>query len=66
MDLKITNRGKDYFIEQLQKKRKADLEQLVSFRHNAGELETKLWQLEATHNRAESRSERADEIPKDG
>ncbi len=44
-DLKITNRGKDYFIDQLQKERRADLEQLVSFSRKVGELETKLLQL---------------------
>ena len=54
MDLKITNRGKDYFIGQLQKEREAFtverkeyVEQLMSFNRQVGELETKLRQLGA-------------------
>ena len=54
LDLKITNRGKDYFIEQLQKEREAFgkerqeyVENLMSFNRKVGELETKLMQLEA-------------------
>ena len=52
LDLKITNRGKDYFIEQLQKERqsfaeerKEYVEQLIESNRRAGELETKLLQL---------------------
>jgi hypothetical protein len=54
MDLKITNRGKDYFIEQLQKEREGFAEerqgyvqQLINSNRKIGELETKLLQLEA-------------------
>ena len=53
MDLKITNKGKDYFIEQLQKEREGfaqerrdDVEKLMTFNRKVGELETKLLQLE--------------------
>jgi len=42
MDLRILNRGKDYFIEQLQKEREAMLEKLVSGSHRIGELEANL------------------------
>ena len=45
MDLRITNRGKDYFIEQLQRERQHHVEQLVSASRRVGELETKLMQL---------------------
>jgi catechol 2,3-dioxygenase-like lactoylglutathione lyase family enzyme len=54
MDLKINNRAKDYFIEQLQKEREsfADerqdyVEKLMTFNRKLGELETKVLQLEA-------------------
>ena len=54
MDLKIANRGKDYFIEQLQKEReslaserKDYVEKLMTFNRKVGELETRLLQLEA-------------------
>jgi hypothetical protein len=57
MDLKITNKGKDYFIEQLQKERtdfeheRQDyVEKLVSASRKVGELETRLLQLEAPKN----------------
>lgn len=53
LDLKITNRGKDYFIEQLQKERESFgkereeyVEKLMGFNRKLGELETKLLQLE--------------------
>ena len=49
-DLRILNRGKDYFIEQLQKEREAMLEKLVSGSHRVGELETRLLQLSAPRN----------------
>ena len=54
MDLKIANRGKDYFIEQLQKEResfanerKDYVEKLMTFNRKIGELEIKLLQLES-------------------
>lgn len=54
MDLKITNRGKDYFVEQLQKERegftderKEYVEQLMRFNRRVGELEMKLNQIGA-------------------
>ena len=47
MDLRILNRGKDYFIEQLQKEREAMLEKLVSGSHRIGQLESRLQQLAA-------------------
>ena len=53
MDLKITNKGKDFFIEQLQKERESFaqerqgyVEKLMSFNRKVGELETSLLQLE--------------------
>lgn len=45
-DLKITNRAKDYFIEQLKTERDKLLEQLVSKSHKVGELESELRLLE--------------------
>lgn len=51
LDLKILNRGKDYFIEQLQKEREGFLERLVTGSHRIGELETRLLQLESPKNR---------------
>jgi hypothetical protein len=52
LDLKITNKGKDYFIEQLQKERdgfaqeRQDyVEKLITANHKVGELETRLLQL---------------------
>lgn len=50
MDLRILNRSKDYFIEQLQKEREAMLEKLVSGSHRIGQLETRLLQLSAAGN----------------
>src|SRR5260370_3972282 len=54
MDLKITNRAKDYFIAEFQKEREAFaeerhgyVEQLISANRKVGELETKLLQLGA-------------------
>lgn len=44
-DLKITNRGKDYFIEQLQKERDGLLRQVVDSSQRVGQLEAKLLQL---------------------
>ena len=53
MDLKITNRAKDQYIERLHQDREAFaverqeyVEKLMSFNRKVGELETKLLQLE--------------------
>jgi chromosome segregation ATPase len=46
LDWKILNKGKDFFIEQLQKERDAILGQLVQSSRKMGELETRLLQLE--------------------
>jgi hypothetical protein len=57
MDLRIANRGKDYFIEELRKERQAFgterqgyVEQLMNFNRKVGELESKLLQLGAGQN----------------
>lgn len=57
MDLKITNRGKDLFIEQLQKERgdfaeerQRYVEDLMRFNRRVGELELQLNQIEAPKN----------------
>ena len=47
MDLKIVNRGKDYYIEQLREEREGLLGQLISASHKVGALETRLLQLGA-------------------
>ncbi len=54
LDLKITNRGKDYFIEQLKQEREAFagerkefVAQLMNATRKVGELETRLLQLDA-------------------
>ena len=54
MDLKITNRAKDYFIEQLKNERegfalerKEYVEKLINSNRQIGELETRLLQLDA-------------------
>ena len=46
LDLKITNRGKDFFIEQLQKERNGIFDQLLQSNRKVGELETKLLQIQ--------------------
>jgi len=46
LDLKITNRGKDLFIEQMQKERAGFFDQLLTANRKMGELEAKLLQLE--------------------
>ncbi|MEO7300521.1 MAG: hypothetical protein ABI042_18305 [Verrucomicrobiota bacterium] len=46
MDLKIVNRGKDFFINQLKSERDNFVTQLLSFSRTIGELETKLLQIE--------------------
>ena len=45
MDLKIANRAKDYFIEQLQKEREHLLKQVVDSIQREGQLEAQLLQL---------------------
>ncbi len=45
-DLQITNRGKDYFIERLEKERDRMLQQVVEANRTVGQLETRLLQLE--------------------
>jgi hypothetical protein len=45
LDLKITNRGKDYFIEQLQQEREGLIKQVVDSSQRVGQLEAKLLQL---------------------
>jgi hypothetical protein len=52
MDLKITNKGKDYFIDQLQKEREGHIQQLITSSHRIGELETKLLQLDPPNKEA--------------
>ena len=42
IDLKITNRGKDYFIEQLQKEREGLIKQVVDSSQRVGQLESEL------------------------
>jgi hypothetical protein len=46
LDLKITNRGKDYLIEQMQKERDGFFDQLLTTNRKIGELETRLLQLD--------------------
>ena len=57
MDLKITNRAKDYFIEQLKNERegfalerKEYVEKLINSNRQIGELETKLLRLQGPHD----------------
>ena len=64
MDLKITNRGKDYFIDQLKSEREAFaaerqsyVEKLMSFNRQVGELEIQLRQLSAPHDKADPANE---------
>jgi len=47
LDLKITNRGKDYFIEQMKGEREAFLKRIEDNSRLIGTLETKLLQLES-------------------
>ncbi len=49
-DLKITNRGKDYFIDQLQKERDGMFQEVIRASRQIGELETKLLQLDSPSN----------------
>ena len=46
MKLKITNRARDYVIEQLKQERQDYGGKLMSFNRKLGEFETKLLQLE--------------------
>lgn len=64
-DLQIANRGKDYFIERLEKERETMLTQLVESSRAVGQLETRLHQLEAPKSprRLDVRSERDLESP---
>jgi len=48
MDLKITNRGKDHFIELLKQERAGFVEQIQTSSRTVGQLETKLFQLESS------------------
>ena len=45
LDLKITNRGKDFFIDQLKQERDGMLHQVISESRKVGELENKLARL---------------------
>src|ERR1700733_15247800 len=46
LDLKITNRGKDIFIEQLKSERSGFFDQLLAANRTVGQLETKLNQVD--------------------
>lgn len=46
LDLKIANRGKDYYIERMEKERTGFFDQLLQANRKVGELETKLLLLE--------------------
>ena len=46
LDLKITNRGKEFLIGELIKERKSFLDQLLAANRTVGQLETKLDQLD--------------------
>jgi hypothetical protein len=56
MDLKITNRGKDYFIEQLQKEREGLIKQVVESSQRVGQLESELRLLGESPNFSRSDS----------
>lgn len=47
LNLKILDKGKDYFIEQMKKERDGFFDQLLSANRKMGELETKLLRLES-------------------
>lgn len=53
MDLKITNRAKDQFIQQLQGERNDMLDKLIANSRVIGQLETKLLQIEGPASRTE-------------
>ena len=46
MDLRILNKGKYFFIEQLKTERQDFFDQVVSANRKVGELETRLLQLD--------------------
>jgi len=50
-DLQITNRGKDYLIDELNKERKSFFDQLLSANRKMGELENKLLQIEPSEKK---------------
>lgn len=52
MDLKIVNRGKDYFIDQLKMERENLLDQLIGATRKVGELETRLLRLQEPGDRS--------------
>jgi predicted RNase H-like nuclease (RuvC/YqgF family) len=49
MDLKITNRGKDFLIKQLQSERDGIIDKMLTSSRTVGQLETKLNQLGAAN-----------------
>jgi predicted RNase H-like nuclease (RuvC/YqgF family) len=64
MDLRITNRAKDMFIEKFQKEREGFalerqgyVEKLMTFNRKVGELETRLLQLSAPRGNVPNTSE---------
>lgn len=72
-DLKITNRAKDMFIEQLQKEREdfamerqSYVERLMTFNRKVGELETRVLQLRAPGSDVPKPAEAADEFGDSG
>jgi hypothetical protein len=60
MDLKITNRAKDQFIQQLQGERSDMLDKLVANSRVIGQLETKLLQIEGPSLRTNSSPDETD------
>ena len=72
-DLEITNRAKDYFIEQLQKERdsfngerQGYVERLMSFSRKVGELQIRLFQLGAPASEIPNDSESLGMVRRDG
>jgi hypothetical protein len=58
LDLKITNRGKDLLIEQLNKERNGFFEETMKANRRVGELETLLLQLETPRERGRETEQR--------
>jgi hypothetical protein len=54
MDLKILNKGKDFFIEQLKNERQDFFEQVVSANRKVGELENRLLQVESPREKSDT------------
>lgn len=55
LDQKILNKGKDFFVEQLQKERNVFVDQLLTANRKMGEVETKLIQIESSaHSQIET------------